>query len=70
MLDPQNEQDSVNERYFELQLIDFLKRNGTEHMTSNLNMSNYLILNLRNPLLIKNNELRRFANVFSRFANV
>lgn len=30
MLDPQNEQDGVNKRYLELQLSDFLKRNGTE----------------------------------------
>ena len=67
-IDPRNEQDSVNKRYVESQLFDYQHRNGTEPMTSNLNMSNYRILNLsnptdaaNNPLVIKKNELRRFA---------
>ena len=48
ILDPVNEQDSVNKRYLESQLEDYLKRNGQNLMTFNLNMNNYKMLNLKN----------------------
>ena len=34
MTDPVNEQDSVNNRYLEIQLIDYLKSNGSEPFQS------------------------------------
>lgn len=47
MLDPANEQDAVNKRYLESQLSDYVKTNGQNSMTFNLNMNNYKILNLK-----------------------
>ena len=50
MLDPQNEQDSVNKGYLETELVDYLKRNGTETSTTfRLDMANYRIKNVGNP---------------------
>ena len=49
MTDPVNEQDSVNKRYLESQLFDYVKINGSEPMTFNLNMANYKITNLGDP---------------------
>ena len=46
-LDPSNEQDTVNKRYLESQLTDYLKRNGQSPMTYDLNMNNYKIVNLK-----------------------
>ena len=49
MTDPVNEQDSVNKRFLEAQLTDYVKRNGSEPMTFNLNMKNYRITNTGDP---------------------
>ena len=46
-LDPTDEQDTVNKRYLESQLTDYLKRNGQNTMTFDLNMNSYKIVNLK-----------------------
>ena len=48
-LDPTDEQDTVNKRYLESQLSDYLKRNGQSPMTFDLNMNSYKIVNLEDP---------------------
>ena len=48
MLDPVDEQDSVNKRFLEAQLQDYLKTNGQTPMSFNLNMNNDKIVNLKN----------------------
>ena len=48
VLNPSDEQDAVNKRYLESQLYDYVKRNGQNPMTFNLNMNNYKIINLKN----------------------
>ena len=48
MLDPVDEQDAINKRFLEARLHDYLKTNGQNPMTFNLNMSNYKIMNLKN----------------------
>ena len=49
MTDPVNEQDSVNKRFLEARLTDYLKRNGSEPMTFNLDMADYPITNTGDP---------------------
>ena len=46
-LDPTDEQDTVNKRYLESQLNDYLKRNGQNTMTFDLNMNSHKIVNLK-----------------------
>ena len=48
VLDPVDEQDAINKRFLEARLHDYLKTNGQNPMTFNLNMSNYKIINLKN----------------------
>ena len=52
-LDPTDEQDTVNKRYLESQLTDYLKRNGQNAMTFDLNMDNYKIVNLKDTYKLK-----------------
>ena len=47
MLDPSNEQDGVNKRFLEARLHDYLKTDGQNPMTFDLNMNNHKIINLR-----------------------
>ena len=42
-----NEQDGVNKRFLEAQLHDYLKTNGQNPVTFDLNMNNYKMINLR-----------------------
>ena len=49
MSDPVNKQDSVNKRYLESHLFDYVKRNGSEPMTFNLDMANYRVINTGDP---------------------
>ena len=47
MLDPTDEQDSVNKIYLESQLHDYVRTDGQNRMTFDLNMNRYKIINLR-----------------------
>lgn len=47
MLDPVDEQDSVNNRYLESQLTDYVDRNGNQPLRNDLNMLGYKIINLK-----------------------
>ena len=49
MANPVNEKGSVNKRYLESQLFDYVKRNGAEPMTFNLDMANYRVVNTGDP---------------------
>ena len=50
MLDPTDEQDSVNKRYLEVQLTDYmyLKHNDSKPLSFNMNAGGYKITNLAN----------------------
>ena len=61
-LDPTDEQDTVNKRYLESQLTDYLKRNGQPPMTFNLNMDNYKIVNLNEPTLNSDATTKKYVD--------
>ena len=49
MTDPVNEQDSINKCFLKARLTDYVKRNGSEPMTFNLDMANYRVTNTGDP---------------------
>ena len=61
-LDPSDEQDTVNKRYLESQLTDYLKRDGQPPMTFNLNMDNYKIVNLNEPTLNSDATTKKYVD--------